>query len=648
MTTKRCRVTTLILILVILGGCSSRPSEPPTQAPGARAEAGPTVAPVQAPTAVPTVLAPTAASAATAEPAAPTEAPEGVPGLADLTTLAGLPIDRFFDESWKLLMLRDPEWVTTEGLVQRFATGNDRLTDLSDAYTRETQQMQAAVLALLRQYDRATLTPEQQISFDVYEWYLDDLVRSQEFTYYDYPVNPIVTGLQNQLLQFFNDVHPITSKKDAEDYIARLSQMGAKFGGLIEGLELRRQAGVVIPRFLFPWFLGDIQGIAHARPQSTPFYATLKDKLSAVPGLESGEREALLQAAEEAIAASVIPAYAALEQALGDLQQAAPAAIGAGQLPDGAAYYSYALRHHTTTDLTADQIHELGLKELERIHGEMRAVFDQLGYPKDAGLTDLLQRAAQEAGYLPGNQAAAEYERIVRDAEGKLDAAFDLRPKADVVVIAGALGDYYASAALDGSRPGAFFARVTGPKERYAMRTVAYHEMVPGHHFQIALAQESDLPLFRNVVVFTGFAEGWALYAEHLAYELGWYADDPYGNLGRLRDQAFRAARLVVDTGIHSKGWSFDQAHRFMVENVGREADMLQYEVGRYVVWPGQATSYMVGMLKIMELRQRAMDSLGDRFDLKEFHRVLLSNGSMPLAVLEKVVDRYIGSKLQQ
>jgi len=189
---------------------------------------------------------------------------------------------------------------------------------------------------------------------------------------------------------------------------------------------------------------------------------------------------------------------------------------------------------------------------------------------------------------------------------------------------------------------------VDGAQPLYGMPTLAYHEAVPGHHFQISLAQESDLPLFRNVNTFLGYTEGWALYAEQLASELGWYDDDPYGDLGRLQAQAFRAARLVVDTGLHARGWTFDQAHEFMVENTGQEPGFMQFEVSRYIAWPGQATAYMVGMLKILELRQRAIDRLGDHFDLQEFHRVVLSNGSMPLEVLERVVDRYITAKLEQ
>jgi len=283
----------------------------------------------------------------------------------------------------------------------------------------------------------------------------------------------------------------------------------------------------------------------------------------------------------------------------------------------------------------------------------MRALFAQLGYPADETIPELYARLGREPGTGLRGGEAETYEALIREAEANLEAAFDLKPEAGVTVVAGTEGDYYVSPSLDGSRPGAFYARVGGGSTPwYGMATLAYHEAVPGHHFQIALAQESDLPLFRNVLVFTGYAEGWALYAEQLAYELGWYDDDAvagrgvHGNLGRLQAQAFRAARLVADTGLHARGWTFDQAQQFMVENVGQDPGFLQFEVSRYLTWPGQATAYMVGMLEIQALRQQAMDQLGDRFDLKEFHRVVLSNGSMPLEVLERVVQDYIDAEL--
>lgn len=578
----------------------------------------------------------------------PSESPTTSSSIAAITAqLEGLPIDQFFEESYKQLLLRDPEYLTELGIAESFGLRNDQLTNISDAYIRETFELQAAILALLREYDRESLTPEQKISYNVYEWYLDDLVRQQEFMYYDYPVTHFITGIQNELIHFFTDIHPVTSKQDAEDYIARLQQVNTKFDQLIEGLTLREQAGVIPPKFIVQWSLYDIGRIARGSAQYLPFYTTFEEKVDALE-LSTEEKQNLLEDAEKAIDQSVIPAFQALKDYLEYLESIAPTDDGVWQFPKGDAYYEYALRHHTTTDMTADEIHELGLQEIDRIHAEMRVIFDQLGYPEDKSLSELFDRVISEGGYVFGSQVVETYEDLIKEADQNLGAAFDIHPAAEVIVIGGPIGGFYVPGSLDGSRPGAFYASLSGSEPLYGMPTLAYHEAIPGHHFQISIAQELELPFFRGDVLFTGYAEGWALYAERLAWELGWYHDDPHGNLGRLQYEVFRAARLVVDTGIHAKGWTYDQALQYMVQTVGFDPDVvnLEFEVSRYVAWPGQATAYKVGMLKILELRQKAEEELGDQFDITEFHRVILTNGSMPLEILEKVVQDYIDAKL--
>jgi uncharacterized protein (DUF885 family) len=282
---------------------------------------------------------------------------------------------------------------------------------------------------------------------------------------------------------------------------------------------------------------------------------------------------------------------------------------------------------------------------LERIHAEMRLIFDRLGYPQDADLTTMYSRVAQDGSIVSGDQVVSTYKTLIEDASRKVAPAFDLRPKADVIVIGGPTGGYYMPPAFDGSRPGAFYASATGSEARFGMPTLAYHEAIPGHHFQVAIAQEMDLPTLRRVVEFTSYVEGWALYAEHLAWEIGFYKNDPYGDLGRLQAEAFRATRLVVDTGIHAKKWTFNQAVDYMIENTGMSRGSVEREISRYIVMPGQATAYDIGYLKIMQLRQRAKATLGDKFDLKEFHNVVLGNGAMPLDILDKTIDNYISTK---
>ena len=316
------------------------------------------------------------------------------------------------------------------------------------------------------------------------------------------------------------------------------------------------------------------------------------------------------------------------------------------QFPGGRDYYLFQLKHHTTTDLTPAQVHQMGLDELTRIHFEMRLIFDQLGYPQNETLRELFARVIDDGGVIPAADTLSTFEGLVEFAEQNLGQAFDLLPAAPVVVTPDPFGGFYIGPSFDGSRPGAFFAGTGRDLPYYDMPTLTFHESVPGHHLQIAIQQELDLPTFRKIVRSTAFVEGWALYAERLAWELGWYDNDPFGNLGRLQFEALRAARLVMDTGIHDLGWSFDEATQFNIDNVGWSLGASQGAAARYSVFTGQATAYMIGMLRILELRQRAMDALGTDFDLKEFHRVVTGSGGMPLSVLETVVDRYIAAEL--
>jgi uncharacterized protein (DUF885 family) len=288
----------------------------------------------------------------------------------------------------------------------------------------------------------------------------------------------------------------------------------------------------------------------------------------------------------------------------------------------------------------------LGLDELARIQAEMRALFDQLGYPQNASLGELYAQVEIDGGIIPAANVKSTYEDIVAATELVIDQSFDIFPSANVIVADDPSGGFYIGPSFDGSRPGAFYAGTQNDEAWYRMPSLAYHEAIPGHHTQIAIAMDQAGPTFRRVVRFTAFVEGWALYAERLAYEQGWYANDIYGNLGRLQYEALRAARLAMDTGLHSMGWTFDQAVQFNMDNLGAPTGASQSAAGRYSVWPGQATAYMVGMLRILDLRQHAMDSLGAQFDLKAFHRVVLQSGGIPLSLLDDVVERYIEDTL--
>jgi uncharacterized protein (DUF885 family) len=460
--------------------------------------------------------------------------------------------------------------------------------------------------------------------------------------YDDYPLNPIVTSIHYNLYALFTIYHPLNNRQDADDYISRLSQVGTKVAQLIDGLQRRDEHGVILPAFLIPYVLTDINEIADNPPSINPYYTAFSERLT---GISTSDREMLLDQVKDQLVSTVIPAYGQLADTLNDLQSKASNTVGVWQFADGEAYYAQCLRRQTTTEMTAEEIHELGKEHVERIQGEMRTQFARLGYPEDESIPSLFNRLTADSGIYQGQAAVDAYEQAIREAETILPQAFDILPRASVEVVGGTEGDYYMPASYDGSRPGLFYARTTGQTPKFGVKTLAYHETIPGHHLQTAIAQEqTGLPALRQGMQFNAYTEGWALYAERLMAELGVYADDPQGDLGRLRLESYRAARLVVDTGIHAKRWGFDQAVDTLVDATGFPVDMAQGEISRYSVWPGQATSYYIGFLKFLELRQKAVDALGDKFDLKAFHHIILVNGSVPLTLLERLVDEYIAS----
>jgi hypothetical protein len=384
--------------------------------------------------------------------------------------LQGLPLDDFFEESYKMLLVRSPERVTRLGIAESLNMRNDSLDNLSDAYTRETQELETAILALLRTYDRSAMSPEQQISYDVYEWYLDDRVRGHEFMYCDYPVHHFLGGYHDVLIRILTEIHPITSKRDAEDYVARLYQVDMQVDQLLEGLNLREKIGVIPPSFIVEMTIDQIinylgtrsSNPADVRAESLSVYTVFREKLESLDDLSEQEKQELLDRALSTIRLSFIPAYMDLLDYLDHLLLIATEDAGVWKFPNGDAYYAYILRNQTSTDMTPTEIHQLGLAEVARVQAEMRQAFNELGYPQDASLGQLMGRAVSDAGYHDirtqdgKDQLIEAYEAILDDVDGRLDAAFDIRPRAKVVVVGGPFGGYYVPGSSDGSRPGAF------------------------------------------------------------------------------------------------------------------------------------------------------------------------------------------------
>jgi uncharacterized protein (DUF885 family) len=477
-------------------------------------------------------------------------------------------------------------------------------------------------------------------------------VRSHPFLYHDYPIHHFLSGYHDELARLMTELHPLSGAQDAEDYIARLGQVDDQVRQLIEGLARREALGVIPPRQILQAARPGIHALAGAAG-AHPFYTSFRERLAAVESLSTDEQDRLKDAARQAIAESVVPAFVELEALVDRWIEVAGSDASLSRLPDGDAYYAQLLRRECSVDISPQEAHDLGLAEVARIQAELRQVADKLGYPQEKPLVQLFDLAAREGGFYStssqaGQEAAIDgYQAILDEMDARLDEVFDLRPRAELAIVgdlSGGGGAYYVSAAKDGSRPGAFHVGVGGPGlPRFDMPTIAYHEALPGHHFQMALAQELDLPAFRNDVFFNGYIEGWALYAERLAWELGLYEDDPYGNVGRLQLELLRAVRVVTDTGLHAMGWTSEQAWAYVNETVGPR---WTFEVQRYSAWPAQSVGYKVGMVKILELRQAAMDALGDRFNLKAFHRVVIGHGAVPLDVLEQLVQRYVESEL--
>jgi uncharacterized protein (DUF885 family) len=444
-------------------------------------------------------------------------------------------------------------------------------------------------------------------------------------------------------------VHPLRTERDAENYVAALGQVATRMEEATAEAQRRAANGVLPPNFILRATIEQMRRFIAPAPGENPFVATFAQKMAAIQALGDEKRAQLRTQAEEIVRAEIYPAW---QRATALLETQLPRATddaGLWRLKDGVAAYSYFLRLFTTTNMTPDQIHDLGLRQVETIEREMDALLHRLGRT-DGSVKDRIERLRQDLTYPnPASeesraQIMRDIEGILRDAERRAALLFDKTPKAPVVAQpfprfreANAQANY-SSPSPDGSRPGIFqYPLRAEMMTKFGLRSIIYHETVPGHHFDIAQQVENKgLPAFRQLGTFGGFsvrAEGWGLYAEHLAAESGWYENDVEGLLGQLSWELFRARRLVVDTGLHAKHWTRQQAIDYGIEAA---------EVERYVVFPGQATSYMIGELKILELRDKAKKTLGDKFSLSEFHNMVIDTGMVPLEILERQTDAYI------
>jgi uncharacterized protein (DUF885 family) len=557
--------------------------------------------------------------------------------------------------------LKGPELLTMLGILEKFGLHghNARLSDASVANETKMYRWIRRDLAILRSYPRQRQSPGLLLSTDVMDWFLDDVSRAEKFRFHDYPLNQMF-GIQSEMPNFMMTMHPLVSKLEGRNYVKRLGRFGVKFDQVLEGLKIREEKGVLPPRFVIRRVLDEMTVFVGGPATGNPLYTVFKDKLTRLEKVSARDRESLLAAAEAGITRTVYPAYQKFIAYFTALEQKATADDGVWKLPDGGAYYENCLRSNTTTGYTPEQVHEIGLSEVTRIEGEMTAILEKLGYQDVRNAPRKLAEFGKEERFLYPNTdegrlaGLAEYQRILDEMNAGLDPYFAVRPKAALKVERvpefrekTSAGAYYQPGDLSGTRPGIFYANLRDMKEvqKFGMKTLTYHEGIPGHHFQLAIAQElRGVPFFRRMVPFTAYVEGWALYAEKLAREIGMYTDDPYGELGCLDSELFRAVRLVVDTGIHHKKWTRAQAIEYMEAHTASARETVVSEIERYIVMPGQACAYKIGEIKLVELRDKARKALGDKFDLSKFHDVVLKNGSMPLNILERVVDAYIAA----
>ncbi|MCK0068422.1 DUF885 domain-containing protein [Kordiimonas laminariae] len=536
---------------------------------------------------------------------------------------------------------------------------NGRLDDLSVAKQKADLERTKKLLQELKAFDDASLTEEQKLNKALMVHSMEQDIKESPYMFHNYPITQLY-GWHNNIAGFLTGTHAVTTVEDADYYIARLNSLRGQFNQIMEQLRLREKLGIIPPTFIIEKAEKQVEGFISGQPKENAFYVSFKNNVENIEGISDVDKLRLLQEAAKAVELHVYTIWGELKAYLAGLKARSNNDAGAWKLPDGAAYYQIQLEHYTTTDMTAEEIHNLGLSEVARIQAEMLTLFEAEGYDTSKSFADLINGfAAEERHYYPDTdegraQILKDYTAMVDEIAAGISDQFNLKPKAPVEVVRvpvfleqGAPGGYYNSPALDGSRPGRFYANLYDIKgtPKFGMRALTYHEAVPGHHYQIALQQEQEgLPMFRKFLGYTAYIEGWALYSERVAAEMGFLKTN-FDRIGALQSELFRAVRLVVDTGMHAKKWTREEAIDYMASNTGMAMSDVVTEIERYIVWPGQATAYKVGQLSILEMRDNAREKMGDKFDIREFHDLVLKGGSLPLTVLEARVENYINSK---
>ena len=571
-------------------------------------------------------------------------------------------IDHYLAKELTMGLLNSPEFMTYIGIFDKYNAvlkHNQKLSIRTLEDGDEDYQDSLDHLSMLERYDSSKLTDIQKVTQKIAIFDTENNINEFEnFRYHSYPFNQI-GGNHLGLVEFMTDTHPVRNLREASDYIKRVEKFDESLNANLIWLEEQKKLGIFAPKYVFDHVITQLKELIAYEDSDNPLMQVFARKVDEL-NIDEQKSEELKTALSAVIASDVKSGFKSILGFFESNYEYANTNHGVWSLPNGDAFYEARLRSYTTTDYSAEEIHQIGLSEVDRIGARMKEIFLQLGYQVNKPVGEMMNDLNENPDFLypdtPDRKeiVVADYNQMVKEAEEDVRPYFARFPVSPVEVRAipeyseqTAAGGYYQAPALDGSRPGVFYANLYDIKQTptFGMRTLTFHEAVPGHHFQIALNQENeDLTLYRKMGYRTSaFTEGWALYSEQLAVEVG-MTKNLYDELGVLQSEMFRANRLVVDTGMHYKRWTREEAMDYMKKTTGMSDTEVRVEIERYIVWPGQATSYKMGMLKILELRKKAKDALGEKFDIRKFHTVVLDQGIVPLFILEDIIDEWIAA----
>ncbi|MGB2770133.1 MAG: DUF885 domain-containing protein [Candidatus Zixiibacteriota bacterium] len=585
-----------------------------------------------------------------------------VPLVQSASCQDSLKIENLFDNYFREYLRLNPEKGTELGLPKESPYKFDRggLNDVSYAGINANYDLSRKYLDQLKGIDPAKITRSQNIDARILTWFLEIQLEEEKFADHKYQIDHLF-GVHSQLTNLLTEYHTIEDIQDAEDYLKRMEKIPISLRQVMERLDAQEGKGIRPPVDIIERVIADMGAFKKPESKFNLLYLDLMEKLAAVQNINRSIRENLGRKARSTLQRSIYPTYDEFMMRLRASAQYADSLPGLWKLPDGDKYYAYCLKFHTSSVMSPKKVFKLGQKEVKALQKKARILLDSLGISGDTTFGALMSqyRATWQDPYIKNKfyypegermrqMVLRDYQRLLDSALVRLPEAFSYMVKTPVTVEAvpehreGSGLTYYEPASLDGKRKATFHVNMGYTFAKPNMPSLLYHETVPGHHYQFAVQQElTHGRMFKNLFFITGFAEGWAMYVQSLAMELGWLPDI-YSRLAELNSQLFRAVRIVVDAGIHYKKWTKDEARQSMYDNLGWSSDN---EIDRYTVWPGQACSYTIGRLKIMELRDKAKKKLGPEFDLKDFHMTVLENGSLPLELLEEIVDNYISMR---